>query len=180
MRGTTAARRRRQGRRSRKAPVDSRQSMAWARRSPAGSSRTIWRTRRGPTLCAHAHLPSSRIWRPTASGAVGPSLTLKRQDRERAARVCSNRGAIRWPQPTLACHAPTRMTAIDHAANSSHRGQPRCVAELCRSNDQGGSAPRRARRRALPPKARPARAHRHRGATTADQPGPSVTRAACR
>ena len=85
-----ADRQRRQGRRSREAPVDSRPSMAWAGRSPAGPSRTVWRTRGGPSLCAHAHLPSSRICQPTASGAATSSAGLLL----RLSRCAVNRGAV--------------------------------------------------------------------------------------
>jgi hypothetical protein len=49
-------------------------------------------------------------------------LALKRQDSERAARLCRNRANIRWPQSTSAAHAPAPATAIGQLAGNSHRG----------------------------------------------------------
>ena len=49
-------------------------------------------------------------------------LALKRQDSERAARLCRNRANIRWPQSTSAAHAPAPVTAIGQIAGNSHRG----------------------------------------------------------
>ena len=48
-------------------------------------------------------------------------LTFKRQGPERAARLCSNRTDIRWPQPASAGSTPAPVIAIDRAAGSSHR-----------------------------------------------------------
>jgi hypothetical protein len=74
-----------------------------------------------------ADLDSSRFHQvprlaPKQSVALVRVLTLKRQDRRRAARLCSNCADIRWPPPTSASSAPAHATAIDQAAISSHRG----------------------------------------------------------
>jgi hypothetical protein len=82
------------------------------------------------SLFAHSQADSPQRYCP---------LTLKRQGSEGAARLCSNRADILWLRPTLASSAPAPVTAIDQAAVSSHRWQLHRVAELCRSNDQGGA-----------------------------------------
>src|SRR5712692_4921188 len=66
----------------------------------------------------------SRVYCPRQIGRshVKLILTLKRQDPQRAARLCSNRADIRRPQPPSEGHAPAPATSVDQAAGSSHRG----------------------------------------------------------